>query len=79
MNLLFGEGRWTFEAAIEEALAADVTIAAFFTRFRSRQDHTFCEKILSAARFGLGGQVEGQEPIDYEKTAARADGHHRHA
>jgi 6-phosphogluconate dehydrogenase len=29
-----------------------------FTRFRSRQQHTFAEKILSAMRFGFGGHVE---------------------
>jgi 6-phosphogluconate dehydrogenase len=33
-----GQGRWTLEAAIEEAVAADVITAALFTRFRSRQD-----------------------------------------
>ena len=66
MNLLLGQDRWTVEAAIEEAVAADVITAALFTRFRSRQDHTFGEKMLSAIRFGFGGQVEGQEPIDPE-------------
>jgi 6-phosphogluconate dehydrogenase len=53
-----GEGRWTVEAAIEEAVPADVLAASLFTRFRSRQDHTFAEKILSAMRFGFGGHVE---------------------
>ena len=53
-----GEGRWTIEAAIEEAVPADVLAAALFTRFRSRQDHTFAEKVLSAMRFGFGGHVE---------------------
>jgi 6-phosphogluconate dehydrogenase len=53
-----GEGRWTIEAAIEEAVAADVLAASLFVRFRSRQDHTFAEKILSAMRFGFGGHVE---------------------
>ena len=64
MNPLIGEGRLTVEASIEEAVAADVITAALFTRFRSRQDHTFCEKMLPAMRFGFGGHVEGQEPID---------------
>src|ERR1700678_2652314 len=36
-----GEGRWTIEAAIEEAVPADVLAAALFARFRSRQEHTF--------------------------------------
>ena len=53
-----GEGRWTIEAAIEEAVPADVLAASLFVRFRSRQDHTFAEKVLSAMRFGFGGHVE---------------------
>ena len=53
-----GEGRWTVEAAIEEAVPADVLAASLFTRFRSRQQHTFAEKVLSAMRFGFGGHVE---------------------
>jgi 6-phosphogluconate dehydrogenase len=54
-----GEGRWTIEAAIEEAVPADVLSAALFARFRSRQEHTFGERLLSAMRFGFGGHVEG--------------------
>jgi 6-phosphogluconate dehydrogenase len=61
-----GEGRWTVEAAIEEAVPADVITSALFARFRSRQEHSFGEKMLSAMRFGFGGHVEGQEPIDPE-------------
>jgi 6-phosphogluconate dehydrogenase len=53
-----GEGRWTVMAAVEEAVPADVLTAALYTRFRSRQDHTFAEKILSAMRKGFGGHVE---------------------
>jgi 6-phosphogluconate dehydrogenase len=53
-----GEGRWTIEAAVEEAVPAEVLAAALFTRFRSRQQHTFAEKMLSAMRFGFGGHVE---------------------
>ena len=53
-----GEGRWTIEAAIEEAVPADVLSSALYTRFRSRQDHTFAEKMLSAMRMGFGGHVE---------------------
>ena len=56
-----GEGRWTVEAAIEEAVPADVLSSALYARFRSRQEHTFGEKMLSAMRFGFGGHVEGQE------------------
>ena len=53
-----GEGRWTVEAAIEEAVPADVITAALFARFRSRRDHTFGEKVLSALRAQFGGHVE---------------------
>ena len=53
-----GEGRWALMAAIEEAVPADVLYAALSARFRSRQDHTFAEKILSAMRAGFGGHVE---------------------
>ncbi len=57
-----GEGRWTIEAAIEEAVPANVLAAALFARFRSREDHTFGEKVLSAMRFGFGGHVEQAAP-----------------
>ncbi|HEU4731027.1 MAG TPA: decarboxylating 6-phosphogluconate dehydrogenase [Kofleriaceae bacterium] len=53
-----GEGRWTVMAAVEEAVPADVIAASLFTRFRSRQDHSFAEKVLSAMRFQFGGHVE---------------------
>jgi len=53
-----GEGRWTVEAAIEESVPADVLTTALYARFRSRQQHTFGEKMLSAMRFGFGGHVE---------------------
>ena len=53
-----GEGRWTILAAIEEAVPCDVLSASLFTRFRSRQDHTFAEKMLSGMRNKFGGHVE---------------------
>ncbi len=53
-----GEGRWTVQAAVEEAVPAEVLTAALYARFRSRQDHTFAEKVLSAMRKGFGGHVE---------------------
>jgi 6-phosphogluconate dehydrogenase len=53
-----GEGRWTIQAAIDEAVPADVLAASLFTRFRSRQEHTFAEKVLSAMRHKFGGHVE---------------------
>jgi 6-phosphogluconate dehydrogenase len=53
-----GEGRWTVQAAIEEAVPAEVLTAALYARFRSRRDHTFAEKLLSALRAQFGGHVE---------------------
>jgi len=53
-----GEGRWTIMAAIEEAVPVEVLSAALYTRFRSRQQHTFAEKVLSAMRQKFGGHVE---------------------
>lgn len=53
-----GEGRWTLMAAIESAVPVDVLSAALYTRFRSRQEHTFAEKVLSAMRYKFGGHVE---------------------
>ncbi|SKA21284.1 phosphogluconate dehydrogenase (NAD(+)-dependent, decarboxylating) [Consotaella salsifontis] len=53
-----GEGQWTIEAAMEEAVPAHVLTAALYARYRSRMDHTFGEKLLSAMRFGFGGHVE---------------------
>jgi 6-phosphogluconate dehydrogenase len=53
-----GEGRWTIQAAIDEAVPVDVLSAALFVRFRSRQEHTFAEKMLSAMRQKFGGHVE---------------------
>jgi 6-phosphogluconate dehydrogenase len=57
-----GEGRWTIMAAIDEAVPAEVLSAALYTRFRSRQGHTFAEKIISAMRKGFGGHVEPPAP-----------------
>jgi 6-phosphogluconate dehydrogenase len=56
-----GEGRWTVQAAIEEAVPAEVLTAALFARFRSRVEHTFAEKVLSAMRKGFGGHVEAKK------------------
>ncbi len=54
-----GEGRWTIMAAVDQGVPADVLSTALYARFRSRQEHTFAEKILSAMRKGFGGHVEG--------------------
>jgi 6-phosphogluconate dehydrogenase len=53
-----GEGRWTIQAAIEEAVPAYVLTASLFTRFRSRQENSFAEKMLSAMRQKFGGHIE---------------------
>jgi 6-phosphogluconate dehydrogenase len=63
-----GEGRWTIQAAVEEAVPADVLTAALYVRFRSRQQHTFAEKMLSAMRQKFGGHVE-QGAAKAKKTA----------
>ena len=62
-----GEGRWTVEAAIEESVPAHVLSASLYARFRSRQQHSYADKVLSAMRFGFGGHVERRQD-----TAARA-------
>jgi 6-phosphogluconate dehydrogenase len=67
-----GEGRWTIQAAVEEAVPADVLTAALYVRFRSRQQHTFAEKMLSAMRQKFGGHVEAGAPKtsgDQKKSA----------
>src|SRR6266496_5269973 len=53
-----GEGRWTIQAALEEGVSAEVLSVALFTRFRSRREHSFAEKVLSAMRKGFGGHIE---------------------
>ena len=53
-----GEGRWTVLAALEESVPAEVLTASLYARFRSRQEHTFAEKVLSAMRKKFGGHLE---------------------
>jgi 6-phosphogluconate dehydrogenase len=53
-----GEGRWTLEAAIEEAVPAHVLAAALLERFASRGEAEFQDRLLSAMRFEFGGHVE---------------------
>ena len=53
-----GEGQWTIDAAMEEAVPVNVLTAALFARYRSRTDDSFADKLLSAMRFGFGGHVE---------------------
>ena len=53
-----GEGRWTIMAALESAVPAAVLSASLFARFRSREEHPFADKMLSAMRAGFGGHRE---------------------
>lgn len=53
-----GEGRWTINLAVEEAVPAEVLTSALYARFRSRQEHTFADKVTSAMRFQFGGHHE---------------------
>ena len=53
-----GEGRWTIQTAIEQAVPADVLAASLFARFRSRQEPTFADRVLSAMREKFGGHQE---------------------
>jgi 6-phosphogluconate dehydrogenase len=53
-----GEGRWTLQAAIDEAVPAHVLTAALFERFASRDHDQFQNKVLSAMRHGFGGHQE---------------------
>jgi 6-phosphogluconate dehydrogenase len=53
-----GEGRWTIDAAIDEAVPAHVLAAALFERFASRGEAEFQDRLLSAMRFEFGGHVE---------------------
>lgn len=66
-----GEGRWTIEAAMEEAVPAEVLTSALYTRFRSRREHTFAEKVVSAMRHGFGGHTEVQP--DVNKASLKED------
>jgi 6-phosphogluconate dehydrogenase len=56
-----GEGRWTVQAAIDQAVPAEVLTAALYARFRSRREHGFADKVLSAMRHGFGGHVEPEK------------------
>jgi len=53
-----GEGRWTIQAAIDEAVPAPVLTTALYERFSSRGEADFANKLLSAMRFEFGGHVE---------------------
>jgi 6-phosphogluconate dehydrogenase len=56
-----GEGRWTVMTAVEQAVPATVLSAALYARFRSREDVSFADRVLSAMRKGFGGHVEPEK------------------
>ena len=66
-----GEGRWTIEAAIDEAVAAPAITSALYARFRSRIEHSFGEKLLSAMRNEFGGHIESITPAHKAKDEDR--------
>ncbi|MBP0494224.1 phosphogluconate dehydrogenase (NAD(+)-dependent, decarboxylating) [Roseomonas indoligenes] len=53
-----GEGRWTVQEAVATATPAPVLTAALYARFRSRQEASYADRMLSAMRHGFGGHVE---------------------
>jgi 6-phosphogluconate dehydrogenase len=57
-----GEGRWTLQAAIDEGVPAPVISSALFSRFASRGDAEFADKLMSAMRFEFGGHLEKKAP-----------------
>ena len=57
-----GEGRWTLQAAIDEGVPAPVISSALFSRFASRGDAEFADKLMSAMRFEFGGHLEKKGP-----------------
>ncbi len=66
-----GEGRWTIDAAVEEAVAVPVLAASLFARFSSRAEKNFGNQLLSAMRHAFGGHKEGEtKPLSKESTTA---------
>ena len=59
-----GEGRWTIEAAIQNAVPLPVITAALFARFASRQDESLAMKVVAALRNQFGGHAIGKEGSD---------------
>jgi 6-phosphogluconate dehydrogenase len=53
-----GEGRWTVQAAIDVGVPANVLSAALYSRFESRGQAEFADKLLSSMRLGFGGHLE---------------------
>ncbi len=74
-----GEGRWTLDAAIDEAVPAHVLAAALFERFSSRGEAEFQDRLLSAMRFGFGGHHEKAGENDERRSSAKAADDRRRA
>ena len=55
-----GEGRWTLQEAIDRSVPMPVLTASLFTRFRSREDNPFAERMLAALRNQFGGHAVKQ-------------------
>ena len=64
-----GEGRWTIKAAIDEAVPAPTLTTALYSRFSSRGEADYANKLLSAMRFQFGGHLE--KPTAKPRTKAR--------
>jgi 6-phosphogluconate dehydrogenase len=64
-----GEGRWTIQAALDEAVPAPVLSAALYARFSSRGEADFANRVLSALRAEFGGHVEKPAPANEAKAA----------
>ena len=58
-----GEGRWTLQEAIDRGVPLPVLTAALFTRFRSREDNPFAERLLAALRNQFGGHAVAEHTI----------------
>ena len=52
-----GEGRWTVEAAIDEAVPVPIIAESLFARFRSRMENTFGDRMLAMMRNQFGGHA----------------------
>jgi len=56
-----GEGRWTLQAAVDTGVPAPVLASALFSRFASRDNDEYANKVLAAMRLGFGGHLEHSE------------------
>jgi 6-phosphogluconate dehydrogenase len=66
-----GEGRWVVLAAIDEGVPAPVISAALYTRFSSRGNDAFADKLMSAMRYEFGGHVEQDGGNSHEYAPLR--------